>query len=351
MISSIKLENFRSHINLDLSLDSEKIAIVGNNAVGKTNVLEAIYYAFITKPFNSNQKRLINNNSDYCKINTIFKTEKFYHLEYRLRIQNNHLKRIIKLNDVVKKASDIIGLQPVVIFLPEDTRVITDSPSYRRNMLNSVLIQTSKQYLSAINKFQKILNQRNQLLYNLKQNKTKNSADQLFVYNLQLAEPISKIYYHRNQFIDFINQKISEQYSLISSNNDKVHLEYLNTLPKAKDDIIRQLENHTQDDIRLGFTSRGPHKDELIINLNGYNSRGGLSRGENRSLTLALKIVELEYIFRQTQLQPILLLDDVLSELDGARQSHLLESTKAKQTIITSTTISPSIKNYKVIEI
>lgn len=350
MISSIKLENFRSHKIIDLDLKHKQIAIIGNNAVGKTNILEAIYYSFITKSFMGNQKKLINTNSDYCKINTEFEIDKINHLEYRIRTQSNYVKRTIKHNDVIKKPSDIIGLQPVVVFLPEDMRVITDSPTYRRNMLNSVLVQTNKHYLLAINKFQKILNQRNHLLYNLRQRNT-NNTDQLFIYNLQLAEPISEIYYHRTHFVDFMNQQISKQYSLISSNNDKVHLEYLNTLPKDKDDIIKHLESHTQDDIRLGFTSRGPHKDELMINLNGYNSREGLSRGENRSLTLALKIVELEYIYQQTKLQPILLLDDVLSELDDSRQQHLLSSTNSKQTILTSTNISPSINNYKVIKL
>lgn len=350
MISSIKLENFRSHTNLSLNLDDSKIAIIGSNAIGKTNVLEAIYYSFITKSFRSAQKKLINYNSDYCKINLNFETNRQNKLEYRLQTPNNYLKRTITLNDVIKKPTDIIGVQPITVFLPDDVRVITDSPTYRRNLLNSVLIQTTKQYLLALNKFQKILNQRNQLLYNLKQHNTTNT-DQLFIYNLQLAEPISEIYNYRNHFIDFINQNISKQYSRISSNNDKIHLEYLNTLPNNKDDIVKQLESHTQGDIRLGFSTKGPHKDELNINLNGFNSREGLSRGENRSLTLALKLVELEYVYQQTKSQPILLLDDVLSELDDLRQNHLLSSTNTKQTILTSTNISPNIKDYKVVKL
>lgn len=151
--------------------------------------------------------------------------------------------------------------------------------------------------------------------------------------------------------MDFTNQYISKQYSLISSNKDKVHLEYLNTLPKDKDDIVSRLESHTLDDIRMGFTSRGPHKDELDIKLNRFSSREGFSRGENRSLTLALKVVELEYVFQQTKTQPILLLDDVLSELDESRQHHLLSSANAKQTILTSTSLSNNIGNYQVIKL
>lgn len=350
MIGNIQLENFRSHTNLDLVLDNSKIAIIGNNATGKTNILEAIYYSFITKSFRTNQKKLINHNSDFCKIDIKFETEKLNNLEYRIQAPNNYLKRTIKLNQVIKKPSEIIGIQPITVFLPDDVRVITDSPTYRRNLLNNVLVQTSKPYLIALNKFQKILNQRNQLLYNLKQHKTTNT-DQLFIYNLQLAEPISEIYHHRTKFVDFTNQYISKQYSLISSNKDKVHLEYLNTLPKDKDDIVSRLESHTLDDIRMGFTSRGPHKDELDIKLNRFSSREGFSRGENRSLTLALKVVELEYVFQQTKTQPILLLDDVLSELDESRQHHLLSSANAKQTILTSTSLSNNIGNYQVIKL
>lgn len=350
MITSIKLENFRSHSNLDLVFDSSKVAIIGNNATGKTNILEAIYYSFITKSFRTNQKKLINYNSDFCKINVNFKTEKNNNLEYRIQTPNNYLKRTIKLNQVIKKPSEIIGIQPITVFLPDDVRVVTDSPTYRRNMLNSVLVQTTSKYLLALNKFQKILNQRNQLLYSLRHRNTTNT-DQLFIYNLQLAEPISEIYYYRAHFVDFINKYISNQYSLISSNKDKVHVEYLNTLPKEKDDIISQLEAHTQDDIRIGFTSKGPHKDELYIKLNGFSSREGFSRGENRSLALALKLTELEYIFQQTNNQPILLLDDVLSELDDTRQHHLLSSANAKQTILTSTSLSNNIGKYQVVKI
>lgn len=349
MVTQLTLENFRSHNKLQLDFNSNNIAIIGNNAAGKTNVLEAIYYCFITKSFRSGQKKLINYNQDYLKINTCFRLEKEYNLEYRLQ-SNGTVKRTIKLNDVIKKSADIIGIQPVVVFLPDDVRIITDSPTYRRNMLNSVLIQTSKNYLLAVNKFQKIINQRNHLLYSLKHNRT-NNTDQLFIYNLQLADPISEIYNLRDELIEFINNRICTQYSKISSNKDKIKLEYLNTLPKHKDDIVKYLEKYTQDDIRLGFSSHGPHKDELLINLNSSNTREGLSRGENRSLILALKLVELEYINQQTGIQPLLLLDDVLSELDDARQSHLLGSTNAKQTIITSTALSPNIKNFETIKL
>lgn len=349
MIKSIKLTNFRSH--KDLTADFENnTAIIGKNAAGKTNILEAIYYSFITKSFRSTQSSLINRDSDFMKINLDFGTDKTDSMEYRIKQSGRYTSRTIALNGVNKPASGIIGLQPIVIFVPDDVRIITDGPTFRRNLINSIIIQTSKDYLRALNVFQKILNQRNRLLYSLK-NRLTTSRDQLFVYNLQMSEPISVIYKYRDDLIDFMNKNISAKYSMISGSPDKVHLDYLNSLPKDKEDILSSLEAHTDADISAGFTIKGPHKDELIVSLNGFSSRDNLSRGENRSLSLAIKLTEIDYIDLKTGSPPLLLLDDVLSELDSDRQKHLLEQSKKQQTIITSTEIDSSIKGYKVIEI
>jgi DNA replication and repair protein RecF len=349
MIKSIKLTNFRSHNDLIVDFDTTT-AIVGKNAAGKTNILEAIYYSFITKSFRSTQASLVNRDSDFMKINLDYGDDKNNSMEYRIKQNGKSLTRSITVNGVKKRASDIIGIQPIVIFVPDDVRIITDGPTFRRNLINSIIIQTSKQYLMALNRFQKILNQRNRLLYSLK-NRLTSSKDQLFVYNLQLAEPISTIYKHRDDLIDFFNKNLSEKYSAISGNNDKVFVDYLNSLPKDKDDILSSLEAHTDQDISAGFTVKGPHKDELMVSLNGFSTRDNLSRGENRSLSLSIKLAEIDYIDLKTGTPPILLLDDVLSELDNDRQKHLIEQSKKQQTIITSTEIDDNISGYKLVKI
>jgi DNA replication and repair protein RecF len=349
MIKSIKLNNFKSHPSLGVDFDNIT-AIVGKNATGKTNILEAIYYSLITKPFKSNRASLINYDSDFTKINLIYESEKENDIESRLKSNGRSLSSIITINGVKKRASEVIGLQPIVVFVPDDSRLITDGPQFRRNLINSIIIQTSKDYLNALNKFQKILNQRNRLLYSLRNNLT-SSKDQLFVYNLQLAEPISTIYKYRDEFISFLNNNLSEKYSSISGSKDKVHVDYLNTLAKDKDDILKMLESNTVDDIRLGYTSKGPHKDEILISLNNFPSRDNLSRGENRSLSLAIKLAEIEYLKIKTSTPPLLLLDDVLSELDSDRQKHLIEQAEKQQTIITSTEIDKSISCYKLINL
>lgn len=349
MIKSIKLNNFKSHPSLGVDFDSITV-IVGKNATGKTNILEAIYYSLITKPFKSNRASLINYDSDFTKINLIYESEKENDIESRLKSNGRSLSSTITINGVKKRASEVIGLQPIVVFVPDDSRLITDGPQFRRNLINSIIIQTSKDYLNALNKFQKILNQRNRLLYSLRNNLT-NSKDQLFVYNLQLAEPISTIYKYRGEFISFLNNNLSEKYSSISGSKDKVHVDYLNTLAKDKDDILKMLESNTADDIRLGYTSKGPHKDEILISLNDFPSRDNLSRGENRSLSLSIKLAEIEYLKIKTYTPPLLLLDDVLSELDSDRQKHLIEQADKQQTIITSTEIDKSISGYKLINL
>lgn len=349
MIKSIKLVNFRSHTDLSLDFDTTT-AIIGKNAVGKTNILEAIYYGFISKSFRSNQASLINRDADFMKLNIKYGDGKINEIEYRLKKSNKSLSRSITINGVKKRSTDIIGIQPIVVFVPDDTRIITDGPQFRRNLINSIIVQTSKEYLIAMNRFQKILNQRNRLLYSLK-NRITTSSDQLFVYNLQMVEPIHTIYEHRTELIKFLNQKISEKYSAISGGKDKVFIDYLNTLPKDKESILSALEAHVGDDIASGFTSKGPHKDELLLSLNGFSARDNLSRGENRSLSLAIKLVEIDYIDLKTGTPPLLLLDDVLSELDNDRQKHLIEQSKKQQTIITSTEIDDTIKGYKLVQI
>mgnify|MGYP003339095624 CR=1 FL=1 len=150
---------------------------------------------------------------------------------------------------------------------------------------------------------------------------------------------------------DFINLFIGEKYSNISGHSDSVKLEYLPTLPRSKDDILKALEDSTSRDLATGFTTKGPHKDDFIIRLNGYDSRDTLSRGENRSMALAIKLLEIDYIKKNNLPNPILLLDDVLSELDNFRQAKLLEQSSKHQTIITSTAMADNISGFKVVSL
>ena len=350
MITSIELTNFKSHKATKVDFDPKGTAIVGPNGSGKTNILEAIYYSFLTKSFKTSQSGLVNRNSDFSKVNTVFDSNKSSNIEYRIKLNSGRIIRTIKVNGVQKKQSDIVGIQPVVIFIPDDSRVITDGPSLRRNLINSLIMQSFRDYLVALNNYQKLLNQRNRLLFNIKSGRS-SSTDQLFIYNLQMAGPIETIYKYRYNLIEYFNDLLSGKYSSISGQDDKISIEYLATLPSNKDDILKSLEQVTQRDLSAGFSTKGPHKDDFVTKLNGYDTRDTLSRGENRTLALAIKLLEIDYIKKHNNQSPILLLDDVLSELDDYRQNTLLKQAVNHQTIITSTSIDENIKDFKVVQL
>lgn len=350
MITSIELTNFKSHKATKVDFDPKGTAIVGPNGSGKTNILEAIYYSFLTKSFKTSQSGLVNRNSDFSKVSTVFDSNKSGNIEYRIKLNSGRVSRTIKVNGVQKRQSDIVGIQPVVIFIPDDSRVITDGPSLRRKLINSLIMQSFRDYLEALNSYQKLLNQRNRLLFNIKNGRS-SSTDQLFIYNLQMAGPIEVIYRHRYDLIEYFNDLLGDKYSSISGQDDRVKIEYLATLPGNKDDILKSLEQVTQRDLSAGFSTKGPHKDDFVTKLNGYDARDTLSRGENRTLALAIKLLEIDYIKKHNHQSPILLLDDVLSELDDYRQTTLLKQAVNHQTIITSTSIDDNIKDFKVVQL
>ena len=350
MLYSIELTNFKSHPAIRVDFDGQSTAIIGPNASGKTNLLEAIYYSFMSKPFYGRNSQLISRGSDFSKIVTVFGGEKKIDLEHRLKLNSPNLKRGVKQNNSPLPISKLVGTQPVVTFLPDDSQIITGSPAFRRNLFNSIGVQTSPRYLHALSTFQKLLNQRNRLLYSIK-NGLSLKQDQLFVYNLQMATPIEDILALRYALVDYLNKNLSMKYSQISGRDDKIHIEYLPTLPKDKDDIVKMLEQNSSQDMKLGFTARGPHKDDILIKLNGFNVREGLSRGESRSLALAIKLSEIDYITSLNQQAPILLLDDVLSELDDSRQKKLLDAARQKQTIITTTALNDNVEGFKLVNL
>ena len=168
MIRSVELTNFKSHKSTKIEFDPKVTAIIGPNGSGKTNILESVYYSFITKSFKTSQQGLINRSSDFAKVIASFKQGKDQQIEHRIKLSQGKISRAIKLNSVNKKQSEVVGLQPVVIFIPDDSRIITDGPSLRRKLINNLIVQSSKKYLEALNTYQKLLNQRNRLLFSIK---------------------------------------------------------------------------------------------------------------------------------------------------------------------------------------
>ncbi len=345
MLQTISLTNFRTHTLSEFNLDPALTFIIGRNASGKTNLLEALYISSLTKSYRSPISELVNLDSDFFKITTTYKNSDVKKVEIRYLTSPKGNHRTIFINNVKKPAKELIGLVPVVLFEPADLAIITSGPERRRVFVDVLLSQSDRRYLETLTKFKRLLRQRNQLLKKIILNQ--NRVEDLFVYNLQLVEPIHYLTQIRDNFLHSITPLVAQVYKDISQTNTPIQLSYIPNIPNNKDVILKELERSIDRDKILGFTTRGPHRDQINILLDKHVSADSLSRGEIRTLTLALKIAEIEYLADQTNKKPILLLDDVLSELDPDRQAQLWQTTQKYQTVATTTHIEDKLQLSK----
>jgi len=342
MLTYLKLTNFRNH--KDLRLDIGKITvIVGKNGVGKSNVLEALSLFSSCRSFREDDKKsLINLESDFSRIESDS-------LEIFLQKQPQFLFRA-KYKGVFKKQSDFIGLLKSVVFSPETISIITGSPKNRRKFLDIMISQKSREYLRALIAYEKVRSERNSLLQRINRNEAKRS--ELAFWNEALIAEGTKIINERQKALNYINEKISSLYCKISVHKDRLSLIYLKTEAK---DFSEELNRHQEGEIASGRTLIGPHRDDLVFDLNGVDMANFASRGEMRSAILALKICELEYLSEGSLNTPLLLLDDVFSEFDGERREHLTGLIENYQTLITTTDrefLSDNLKKEsKIIEL
>ncbi len=346
MLKKLNLQNFRNYqeINLDFEAKSGLTYLIGDNGQGKTNILEAIYMMALGKSFRiSKEDNLIKWNEDYARINANFLINKELNLEIFLG-KPPQPKRVFKINEVKSSLINFLGQIKVVFFNPEDLNMLYLGPELRRQYLDILNIQSNKEYLLALRKFKKIKEQRNALLNLIKENKA-NSND-LEIWDKQLVENGVILWEERAKVLEYFNQKISQKYQEITNLKQEILINYQNSLSldfnilnltenlseiyldKLKDSLLR--------DINSGHTQVGPHRDEIIFNLNQKPLYEHASRGEYRTILLALKLIEMDWFEEQGQ-NPILLLDDVFSELDHQRQQFLLNKVSNYQTFITTT--------------
>lgn len=339
MITHLTLRQFRNHSNTQLTFTSPLVIITGPNAIGKTNILESIYVSSLTKSFRVSDSKLLEQNKDFFTIDRVDDTSKIH---VRLTLTGGTRKKSIKLNNIIKPHAEFIGQFPITLFEPNDLQLLTHTPQERRKFLNRIISQTNKKYLHNINMYQKILLQRNNLLKNAKKNHISNLQEQLFVYNIQLAEPAEYITKKRRQFTQAIQADISRYYSEISGQDKKITIKYYDSA-KTKEEFIALLEQNQLQDSISTHTSVGPHREDFEILLENNNLSDTASRGEVRSIVLALKLTELDYIESMLKKRPTLLLDDVLSELDTQRQNFLLSHLDRQQTFLTTTHLPVNI--------
>lgn len=338
-ITNLQIKNIRNYPNLDLAITNDMVVLSGPNAVGKTNLMESIYFGSLFKSFRDDAEFIFlqGTNNAEIKIN-IEQTKKEHLIEVFLE-KRDRIYANFKIDGVKKKRKEAQGYLKVVIFEPTDVDLFTHMPEARRKYLNMVLSQKSIEYVDNLTRYKKVLTQKNKFLQDIRAGIVE--ADGLQSWNEQLIEIGSEIILERKNFINFLNQHISEVYASISQFHRTIEVIYETipgeTLEEIKAEFTTAIEKLGSREIAAGTSLIGPHRDDFDLQSEGIYLVSFSSRGEQRSQVLALKILELEYLTNEGD-TPILLLDDVLSELDDTRRTFLLKYLQGKfQTFITTT--------------
>jgi DNA replication and repair protein RecF len=338
-IKNLEIKNFRNYPSLSIEINSDIVVLTGPNAVGKTNLLESIYFASLFKSFRDDTEFIFLKDSGSLELKMLVEKEGQDHelcvfLEKREKIYANFL-----IDGVKKKRREAQGFLSVVIFDPTDVDMFTKPPEARRKYLNMVLSQKNPEYLDALANYKKVLFQKNKLLQALKSGQSQ--GEDLPAWNEQLAELGSFIIMERKKFVNFLNTGIADVYTTISGFHRPIEvvLESLpgNSLDEILESFRQQLAAKGGKEALVGTALIGPHRDDFSLKSDGLYLPPFSSRGELRSQVLALKVLEMEHLSRGDD-KPILLLDDVLSELDETRRTFLLKYLQNKfQTFITTT--------------
>lgn len=341
IIKSIELADFRNYDTLNLTFDKGTNILYGDNAQGKTNILEAIYVVATTKSHKgSKDKDIINFNKEEAHIRAYIEKEE---VETRIdmHLRSSKSKGIAIDGQKIKKAAELLGLLNVVFFSPEDLGIIKNGPSERRRFVDMELCQLDSFYLYNLNSYNKIVNQRNKLLKDLYFNPS--LKETLNIWDSQLVSFGSKIIERRKIFIDQLNDIIYEIHKKLSGDKEELKIKYEPDVDIENFETNLKLSNER--DIKLKQTCVGPHRDDFSFIAGNIDIRKFGSQGQQRTAALSLKLSEIELVKKITKDTPVLLLDDVLSELDANRQNYLLNSIGDIQTIITCTGLDDFINN------
>ncbi|GAB6168739.1 DNA replication/repair protein RecF [Clostridium carnis] len=336
-IKRLQMLNYRNYRALDINLGKYVNVFMGNNAQGKTNVLEAMYYcAFAKSHKTSRDKELINWNSENAYISLTVGKDR---LDKRIDI--NILKdgrKAIMINKIkVSKIGELFGNFNVVMFSPEDLKIIKDSPGVRRRFIDMELCQLDSRYYYNLVQYNKILNERNAVLKN-----RKIDEEILEIYDMQLVNYGYHIIIDRIKYMDKLNLYGKDIHNDISSGKEDIEFKYTSTVKdfnNIQDNFYKLLKRNRKKDMEKGITSIGPHRDDFLVLINGVDTKSFGSQGQQRTAVLTIKFASLKIIKEITSEYPVLLLDDVLSELDFSRKRYILSTIGEIQTVITCTGI------------
>lgn len=331
-ITNIKLQNFRNYKNQEIDLDENINVFYGENAQGKTNILESIFIAAMGKSFRAKKdSELIKFGEKEACIEIFFKKE---NMDKKIKV-NISEKKQINLNGIkITKLSELLGNLNIVIFSPDDITVLKDGPQKRRKFLNMMISQLKPGYIYYFNLYKKTLEQRNNFLKQIKYNNK--SQEMLEIWDESLSNYAEKIYNYRAEYIEKINKKIKKIHSEITEKKENIKIEYISDF-KNKENFYSLLKSNRKKDIEKGYTCKGVHRDDFNIYINDCLVNVYGSQGQHRTAMLSLKLSELYIIKDEINEFPILLLDDFMSELDEGRIKNFLNSITEAQVIITGT--------------
>jgi DNA replication and repair protein RecF len=336
MIKSVRVQNFRTHSDFTADFSDGVNVIIGKNGIGKTSLIEAVYIALSGKSWRSNFDSITRQGQDWWRADVAAKDglrtvkytgEKAFELDGKTHLRLPNSKK-----------------PPVVLFEPDDLNLLYGSPARRRHYVDKLLKYTDDEFNTIALKFEKVLKQRNALL------KNQASSDQLFVWDLQFADLAAQIIAKRQEIIETLDKKLSREYNKIAKTKDSVHIKYDSDGANTKQEIINQLQKNHQLETLTGSTSIGPQKHDILFTFKNQPAATAASRGENRSIILALKNIEYQ-IKKIGSQKPLILLDDIMSEFDAAHQANLLENYKNSQVIITSVVLPRNLGEINIIKL
>jgi DNA replication and repair protein RecF len=320
-LKKLSLVNFKNYEETELEFSPKINSLVGNNGVGKTNILDAIHYLSLTKSFFNNIDSInIRHGEDYFIINGTFLRNDEEDQIY-CAFQKQKQKVLKKNSKEYQKLSDHVGKYPVVMISPADNALISEGSEERRRFLNKIISQYNPEYLDSVLKYSKALQNRNRLLKDFKAS-GKFDNDALTIWDSQLVNYGTYVFHEREQLVNELIPVFQENYSMISSGKESVKLSYRSHLSEG--DFAEALANSVAKDRFLEYTTIGIHKDDLLLEMNGHSVKSLGSQGQQKSYLVALKLAKFEYIKQKSGISPILLLDDIFDKFDAGRVEQII---------------------------
>ncbi len=345
IIRELRVNNVRPYGLYSAQLNPGVTLILGPNGTGKTTLLESLHYLLQGTSFKGRDRDMIAHG--HTKSHMLLVDDSG--LERRAQLEvlfDDKLKKVFNIEQKNTARLPAKHRAPVVLFEPDELRLLSSSPQRRRQFFDGILSRLHPQYATALSRYQRVVLQRNELLKHQADTSAANWDSHLFTWDIKFTELADVIISYRQAFIALANEHLSGIYSAMAGSKNEVTLSYSSNLPKNNyaQNLLKQLEHRRHADAMRGFTSLGPHRDDFLVSLNGHPASETASRGEMRTIMLACKLLEVQLQEEAYASKPLILMDDVFSELDSNREQQLMNALQDYQTIITATDLRDELK-------